>query len=296
MAASRIAVLCLSLSCLAWQGGGSGVGYLAEGGMAGRVAMSAAGRIDDKGGTVVFVLELPPPLGDGVVSLTLRGADSGRVDIVSGTLAAVLEVYDDAGRTEFFGHAVNGSIALSFGTEDALSLTGALDFDDGEGRVQRLTDVRAYLASDQNEHVESANGSSVAVGAGESTNSGCASDGYEDPYLDDNREFDQSRSADDTESGCDSSTSDPSGVNATDDSESGCEGDGLEGESETSSSCGDSCEGDARAAALLPRAPGRDRVFAKLIAWSPYLLILLGLPLFRRLSRSRRLARKGSFR
>ena len=179
-----------------------------------------------------------------------------------------------------------------FRTSGAVSLNLALRFEDTAGnRAVEFSQVALTLVPDvvAPDEADQAARAAPAGGGVAASSGGCEDDGYDGNSAQDGAWNTESTASDDS-GGCDSDTDSTDYESDASDS-SGCEGDDVESSSDSDSeSSSDSCDGDASAAVIVSTTSPRKRVRAtlpaKLVAWTPYLLVLLPLRLLRRRRRA----------
>lgn len=299
----RLLPLALGPFLVAWQGSGKSEGTLTtvqvEAGADGRrdvarTLVDAVARIQPGSTQIVLVITLPGER-DAVMTLEVRADWGVKLELPNPQVAVIYEEFDRAGETRFLAHEATGSLETVFRTSGAVSLHLAMRFEDqGANRAVEFSDVAVTLipevvGPEKAEEMERADpgGGSLTASSG-----GCEDDGYQGTTAEDSSW--NSTSSSDTSGGCDSDSEPTDSSSDSSSSSSGCEGDDLESSSDSdSASSSDSCDGDAAAAVVSPAPtlgrPPRVRapLAAKLVAWLPYLLVLVPL---RFLSPRRRLA------
>jgi hypothetical protein len=253
-------------------------------------AVDAVARIEPGRSRFVLLFVLPGER-DAVMTLTLDTDWGTRLDLPDPLVSVVYEEFDADGRTLFLAEdradAV-GTVETVFRASGAVSLNLALRFEDAAGnRAVEFSQVALTLVPDvvAPEEADQAARAAPAGGGVAASSGGCEDDGYDGTSAQDGAWNTESTAADDS-GGCDSDTDSTDYESDASDS-SGCEGDDVESSSDSDSeSSSDSCDGDASAAVVLSTTAPRKRVRAtlpaKLVAWTPYLLVLLPLRLVRR--------------
>jgi hypothetical protein len=255
-------------------------------------AVDAVARIEPGQSRFVLLFVLPGER-DAVMTLTLDTDWGTRLDVPDPRVSVVYEEFDTEGRTLFLADAPGdavGRVETIFRSSGAVSLDLGLRFEDAAGnRAVEFSQVALTLVPDvvAPEQADEAGRAAPAGGGVAASSGGCEDDGYDGNSAQDGAWNAESTASDDS-GGCDGDT-DTTDYESDSSESSGCEGDDVESSSDSDSeSSSDSCDGDA--AAAVPAPPGhagpatrrRATLPAKLVAWSPYLLVLVPLGFARR--------------